>query len=96
MDPMDYRVLLMLASPYKLWGKMRLVHLQPWIASWDMHEIYAGVAGKGAVDDAYASAILIELCRLKGIAYTGGAADIFKCFDQIRREIVYKLLNAAG
>ena len=38
----------------------------------------------------------IEYCRLKGEDYTGGAADIFKRFDQIRREIVYKLLDAAG
>ena len=71
MDPMDYRVLLMLASPYRLWGKIRLVHLQPWIETWDMDEVYAGIAGKGAADAAYASAILIELCRLKGEAYTG-------------------------
>ena len=35
LDPMDYRVLLMLASPYRLWGKIRLVHLRPWISMWD-------------------------------------------------------------
>ena len=29
MDPMDYRVLLMLSSVYRLWGKMRLVDLKP-------------------------------------------------------------------
>ena len=26
----------------------------------------------------------------------GGAADIFKCFDQVRREIIYRLLEKAG
>ena len=93
---MDYGVLLMLATAYRVWGKTRLIHLQPWIATWDLNEIYAGVAGKGAADAAYATAIEIEYCRLTGKQYTGGAADIDKCFDQIRRPIVYKLLEAAG
>ena len=96
MDPLDYRVLLMLSSVYRLWGKIRLPQLQPWIATWDMQEIYAGVEGKGANDAAYATAIEIEYCRVHGIEYSGGAADIFKCFDQVKREIVYKLLKEAG
>ena len=96
LDPMDYRVLLMLASTYRLWGKIRLTHLKPWIATWDLQEVYAGVEGKGAADAAYATAIEIEYCRLAGTPYTGGAADIYKCFDQIRRNVVYKLLDRAG
>ena len=31
MIPLDYRVLLMLASVYRLWGEIRLEQLQPWI-----------------------------------------------------------------
>ena len=31
-----------------------------------------------------------------GIKYTGGAADIYKCFDQVRRDLVYKLLKVTG
>ena len=61
-----------------------------------MEEIYAGIEGKGAADAAYATAMEIEYCRLTGKPYTGGAADIFKWFDQVRRDIVYKLLDAAG
>ena len=38
----------------------------------------------------------IEYCRLTGTPYTGGAADIYKCFDQVRRDIVYRLLEEAG
>ena len=93
---MDYRVLLMLASSYRIWGKTRLMHLKPWISRWDRQEIYAGIEGKGAADAAYATAIEIEYCRLTGTPYTGGAADIFKCFDKVRREIVYRLLDIAG
>ena len=62
----------------------------------DLMEIYAGVECNGAADAAYATAIEIEYCRVTGKQYTGGAADIYKCFDQIRRPIVYKLLEAAG
>ena len=96
MDPLAHRVLLMLASTYRLWAKIRLSHLQPWIETWALEEIYAGIEGQGANDAAYATAIEIENCRLQGIDYSGGAADISKCFDQVRREIVYKLMEEAG
>ena len=33
MDPMDYRVLLMLSPVYRVYGKVRLAPLQPWIDS---------------------------------------------------------------
>ena len=96
MDPLDYRVLLMLSSIYRLYGKVRLAQLQPWIDSWNMPEIYAGIEGKGAADAAYATALEIEHCRVTGTRYTGGAADIYKCFDQVRRDNVYRILEEAG
>ena len=77
MNPLDYRVLLMLASVYRPWGKIRLEQLQPWIETWQLPEIYAGIEGQGANDAAYATAVEIEYCRMHGIDYTGGAADIF-------------------
>ena len=61
-----------------------------------MPEIYAGIEGKGAADAAYATALEIEHCRVTGTRYTGGAADIYKCFDQVRRDIVYRILEEAG
>ena len=59
-------------------------------------EMYAGVGGQGAEDASYASAVLLENCKLRRIDATGGAADIFKCFDQVTRELVYELLSRAG
>ena len=47
MNPLDYNVLLMLASVYRLWGKIRLEQLQPWIETWQLPEIYAGIEGQG-------------------------------------------------
>lgn len=61
-----------------------------------MPQIYAGIEGQGASDASYATAVEIEFCRVHDIEYTGGAADIYKCLDQIRREIVYKVLEEAA
>ena len=52
--------------------------------------------GQGANDVAYTTAVEIELCRLLGTDYSGGSADIFRCFDQVQRPIVYKVLQLAG
>ena len=52
--------------------------------------------GKGAGDAAYGSALLLEWCRLAKQDYSGGAADIYKCFDQLVRPLVDKMLAAAG
>ena len=87
MEPLAYRVLLMLPATYRLWAKVRLQHLQPWMQGWVCEEMFAGVPGVGAGDASYATALLLEWCHLAGEDVTGGAADIFKCFDQIVRPI---------
>ena len=61
-----------------------------------MDEIYAGIEGQGANDAAYATAVEIVWCRLQGMDYSGGAADIYKCFGQIQMIIVYRIMEAAG
>ena len=83
----------MLPAVYRLWSRTRLRHLQPWINSWALPEMYAGVEGKGAADAAYSTGLLIEWCRLAGVGYSGGAADIYKCFDQVVRPVVAGLLG---
>ena len=85
LDPQSYRVLLMLPATYRLYAKIRLKHIQPWIAEWVAPEIFAGVEGQGAADAAYETAVRMELARMEGDCCTGGAADIYKCFDQIVR-----------
>ena len=59
-NPRAYRVLLMLSGVFRMWSKTRLRHLEPWVASWTLPEMYAGVEGKGAEDAAYATAVLAE------------------------------------
>ena len=56
--------------------------------AWSVEEMYAGIGGQGTEDAAYASAVLLEHCHLRDLDATGGAADIFKCFDQVNRVLV--------
>ena len=44
LNPLAYRVLLMLPAVYRLWARTRPKHLQPWIDDWAMPEMYAGIA----------------------------------------------------
>ena len=59
-------------------------------------EISAGAESQGAADAAYETAIRMELSRLRGEACTGGAADVYKCFDQIQRQLLHKIMEGAG
>ena len=85
-DPLNhlaYRVVLMMSAASRLWYRSSLCHLGPWIETRATEEMYAGVEGRGAADAAYAIALEIEMCALKGIPLTGGATDICKCFGHV-------------
>ena len=60
-----------------------------------MPEIYAGVEGQGAADAAYETAIRMERSRLRVEVCTGGAADVYKCFGQIQRQLLYRVMKEA-
>ena len=79
-----------------MWSKTRLRHMTPWISEWCLEEMFAGVEGKGAQDAAYDTALITEWCELTGTDLTGGAADIYKCFDQIDRTLLHMILKEAG
>ena len=72
LNPLAYRVLLMLPSIYRLWGRTRLGHLQPWIAQWATPEMFVGIEGQGAEEAAYSTALLLEHCRVTGEDFSGG------------------------
>ena len=58
--------------------------------------MYAGIEAQGAEDAAYHTALVAELCKLTDTQFSGGAADIYKRFDQIVRPLIYNLLDEAG
>ena len=47
MDPLDFRILLLLSVFYRKWAKHRLKNLSGWIAQWDVDALFAGVHGRG-------------------------------------------------
>ena len=59
-------------------------------------EIYAGVPGSGATDAWYKVLLDIEQMKVEEQPFCGAAADILKFFDQIVREVVYKMASIAG
>ena len=78
------------------WATLRLIDLEEWVEDWRENEMFAGTKGQGAADGAYEAGITIELCKLLNVEYTGGAADIYKCFDQMDRSLLYELLKIGG
>ena len=72
-----------------------MAHLQPWVEDWPMPEMFAGVEGQGTEDAAYSASLFLERCQLRGMEFTGGAVDISNLFDQVQRELLYKLLEEA-
>ena len=75
---------------------MRLNHLEGWVREWAHPQMYAGVAMQGATDATYQALADIERMTMEGTQYCGGAADIYKFFDQILRQLVYKVFEMAG
>eukprot|EP00973_Karenia_brevis_P085927 11917549-Karenia_brevis.AAC.1 len=58
--------------------------------------MHAGVPGSGADDAWYHTSLLLEDCYIQDEAAIGGSVDIFKCFDQIVRLLVYIILLISG
>ena len=95
-NPLAYRLLLITPILYRAWAKLRLSHLQGWIASWALEHRYGGMQGVGASEAWFATAIEVEWSLVSRIPLIGGALDLFKCFDQIMRPLLYAVLRIAG
>ena len=96
MDPLGYKVLLMLPTVYRLLAKPRLRHLITWAEDWKRMKIMHGVPARGAADASYHTALVMENCNLKDEDFTGRAADIYTCFDQLDRTWRDRILKEAG
>ena len=94
--PLTTRVLRMMPVAYRLWAWARLRHLQPCVGGWATAEMFAGVAQQEAEYVACLAALVAELCTLTSSLFSGGAVDIYKCFHQIVRPLVYAILQEAG
>ena len=54
--------------------------------------MFAGIAGMSAEEAWYSIALHLERARLLGQPATGASVDIHKCFDQLVRELVFRVL----
>ena len=95
-NPLAYRLLLITPILYRAWAKLRLSHLQDWISSWALEHMYGGMQGVGASEAWFATSIEVQWSLVSKIPLIGGALDLFKCFDQIMRPLLYAVLRIAG
>eukprot|EP00972_Heterocapsa_arctica_P042677 6290730-Heterocapsa_arctica.AAC.1 len=58
--------------------------------------MHAGASSAGADDAWWSTALRLEEAKIDGDNFTGGSADIHKCFDQVLRELLYILLGLGG
>ena len=96
LNPMSYRSLMVTPSLYRVWDKLRLVQLQQWTSKWILKEMFAGGSGAAASDAWYLSSLDFEMYGLQGTNYCGGTCDLYKCFDQVIRPLLYSVLALAG
>ena len=71
-------------------------NLQAWTEKWATTNMFAGVPGVGAEEGWYLTQLTFEAFRLQGKHITAGSIDVYKCFDQINRTLVYELAQSAG
>eukprot|EP00973_Karenia_brevis_P065461 9095735-Karenia_brevis.AAC.1 len=95
-NPLAYRILLILPNLYRKWAATRLTQLEPWIRRWQLPTMHAGVPGSGAEDAWYMTGVHIEHSRVHNKHVIGGTLDIYKCFDQIVRPLLYFQLRMGG
>ena len=58
--------------------------------------MFAGVPEIGADDAWWETALDLEEHNMTGTPFSGAGVDVFKCFDQIVRDLVYYLADVAG
>ena len=95
-DALAYRLLLILSVLYRRWATVRLRNLKEWIATWAQDGFFAGTDAVGAEDAWWETAVVIEEMLLNDTPFSAGTADLFKCFDQIPRELIYMLALHLG
>eukprot|EP00973_Karenia_brevis_P088597 12285032-Karenia_brevis.AAC.1 len=93
---MACRIIKITTALNRLWGAVRMKDMEGWINAWKCDEMFSGVAGIGAEECAYLTALDIEYKKIMKRHLSVGSIDVFKCFDQILRPLIIRLATAAG
>ena len=75
-------------------GSLR--NLEDWASAWHLPEMFAGRPGAVATDAWYITAAELEFAQLEGSRYAGGTVDMYKCFNQVNKHLLTKILLLAG
>ena len=65
--------------------------MRGWIREWILPEMYSGAPARGAEDAWYESSLEAKLAAAEGVPFTGGATDMYKCYDSIVRDTIYQV-----
>ena len=95
-DPLAYRMLLIHSIVYRKWATVRLKHMKQWIQTWSHGAIFAGGENGGADEGWWTTSLEFEEHMINGNSFAGGSADIYKCFDQLSRPVLYHIAGVAG
>ena len=96
LSPLEYIILMITPSIYRIWGRLRLTQVQPWVEELFLSEMFAGKPGISAQDAWYGASADFELAHLQDTAYAGDTLDLYKCFDQVCKPLLTSILLLAG
>lgn len=91
LNPLSYRVLLILPVLYRRCASLRLHDMAPWVHTWALPKMCAGVETTSAEDGSWLTSLVLERATVAKKPFSGGAVDIMKCFDQLERRLIYRL-----
>ena len=92
-NPMAYRIIKVTSALYRVWGSVRMRDLGPWVDTWRTGAFFSGVPGVGAEECSYLTALDVEYKRLQQRHCSLGSIDVYKCFDQIIRPLLLRLIE---
>ena len=92
----DVRILTITSVMYRRWAAARLYHLQPLANQWLTPEMCGGVKSNAADSASWAMALEVEGAVTEGSGASAASLDIYKCFDQMSREVIVLLARRAG
>ena len=89
----DFSLLTITSMVYRKRASIRLRFLGPWSQRWMLEEMFGTSKGSSAEGAAWQAALRLEAAKCPGGG--GGASalstDIFKCFDQLPRQLIFEL-----
>ena len=88
LDPRAYRLLNITPKLHKVYMVVRLRHLCPWVQTWATDDRFAGCNRTGAEAAWITTSLIVGKARLLRQDATRGATDVWKCFDQVLKELL--------